>query len=444
MTIDFTMSAAQKAVQTRARGFAESVLAPLMSNDHDQRDPIKAFSTRKPAYSEAYRQGIAMSMLPAAYGGGGMSCLDFTIATEEISAIDPGFACTLLSNGLGLMPIIWYGSEEQKRRFVRAATSDPTEQYLAAWTATEPPASNTQADFGNPLSASGIGLTATLHGDHYVLNGQKKWSSAAGWDGLGSDSQIVIARTGPEADSMRGLSAIVLERGTAGMRCNFPERQVHPTTTNSIIEFDNATVPAENFLGSTANIGDLVINRNFAWFGPVAAIAAAGVARAAYEVALRFSKQRRYRSLPLISQFEDVGYVLGEVAAKIESARYFAWRAADYLDKHDHHADIFGAMCKINVTETMFDCVFKCMRMVGAHDFEREFSFNRNLHDAALLPIYDCGNMSMQRRRVRGVLAHEGFNPRAAVDDQHIYLHSAAEIAGSDNDSRRLGRRAAS
>ncbi|MBN3763547.1 acyl-CoA dehydrogenase family protein [Burkholderia sp. Ac-20365] len=431
MAIDFTMSAAQKAVQMKARLFSESVLASLSYDTDREPDLISAFVRRKPAYIEAYRQGLATAMLPSAYGGAGLSCLDFTIATEEIAAIDPGFACTVLCNGLGLMPIIWYGDDAQKCRFVGAATSDPNEQYLAAWTAAEPPAAmRAAASFDNPLSAAGIGLTATLHGDHYRLNGRKKWSSAAGWDGLGADSQIVIARTGDEIGWMRGLSAIVVERGTAGVSCGFPADQTDRTSTDALIEFDNAIVPAENLLRATESRGDLVINRNFSWFGPVAAIAAAGVARAAYEVALRFSRRDSGLSLPLINRVENVGYVLGDVAAKIESARYFAWRAADYLDKHDHHAEIFGAMCKINVTETMFDCVFKCMQIVGMHDGDTLHSFNRNLHDAALLPIFDGGNMAMQRRRVKGVLADESFNPRGAMDDESLYFSRPMEAAG--------------
>ncbi|BAN26344.1 acyl-CoA dehydrogenase family protein [Caballeronia insecticola] len=445
MTIDFTMSAAQKAVQVKARKFAESVLAPLLADAEQELDLIVALAKRKPAYIEAYRLGIATAMLPAAYGGGGLSCLDFTIATEEISAVDPGFACTVLCNGLGLMPVIWYGTETQKRRFVGAATSDPNKQYLAAWTAAEPPgATKAGAHFDNPLSAAGIGLSATLRGDHYILKGRKKWSSAAGWDGMGADSQTVIVRTGSESGATRGLSAIVVERGTPGVKCSFADHEARRTTSNAIIEFDNAVVPVENLLPGTESNGDRVVNRNFACFGPVAAIAAAGVARAAYEVALRFAKRHTGHSLPLISRFDNVGYVLGEVATKIESARYFAWRAADYLDKHDHHGEIFGAMCKINVTETMFDCVFKCMQIVGVHSSDSEFSFNRHLHDAALLPIYDGGNMALQRRRVKGVLAHERFNPRAAMDDEPIYFQKHAEAAGLTAEMNMSGTQATS
>lgn len=431
MAIDFTMSAAQKAVQMKARKFSESVLASLIPSTDQELDLFTEFARRKPAYIEAYRQGIVTAMLPSGYGGGGFSCLDFTIATEEISAVDPGFACTVLCNGLGLMPIIWYGDEAQKRRFVDAATSDPDEQYLAAWTAAEPsPATQTGSALNLPSCPAGVGLTATLRGDHYVLNGVKKWSSAAGWDGLGANSQIVIVRTGWETGGLRGLSAIVVERGTVGVRCSFSAHKGYQSRTDALIEFNNATVPVENLLRDTASRGDQVINRNFSWFGPVAAIAAVGVARAAYEVALRFSRRYSGRWGTPASQFENVGDVLGEIAAKIESARYFAWRAADYLDKHDHHADIFGAMCKINVTETMFDCVFKCMLIVGAHHADNRYSFNRNLHDAALLPIFDRSNIARQRRRVQGVLVDESFNPRGAMSDEALYFQQPMAATG--------------
>lgn len=431
MAIDFTMSLAQKAVQARARAFAENVLAPLIRTAHPDADLASAFVKKKPAYVEAYREGIAMAMLPAVYGGGGYSCLDFTIATEEISAIDPGFACTVLCNGLGLMPVIWYGTEEQKRRFVGAATSDPGEQYLAAWTAAEPRRSPLAVnDIEDPRSLSDIELTAALRGDHYVLNGRKKWSSAAGWDGLGADCQTVIVRTDRKIVGARGLSAIVVERGTPGIACHAPTRDDDRMETTATIEFDDAEVAAENLLPGSESNGDRVIDRNFAWFGPMAAIAAAGVARAAYEVALRFSKRYAGRSLAPLSRLENVGIILGDVAAKIESARYFAWRAADYLDKHDQHGEIFGAMCKINVTEMMFDCVFKCMQVVGTREGDSEFGFNRHLHDAALLPIYDSGNMAAQRRRVRGIMAHERFNPRAALDDDAVFSLSLAEGVG--------------
>ncbi|WP_213769286.1 acyl-CoA dehydrogenase family protein [Caballeronia sp. dw_19] len=436
MAIDFTMSAAQKSLQAKARDFSETILAPVIPGADREPDPMLAYAKTKPAYIEAYRAGIAMAMLPQEYGGGGLSCLDFTIAAEEICAIDPGFACTVLCNGLGLMPVSWYGTEEQKKRFIGAATSDPAGEYLGAWTAGEPPGgTGGTANFDSPIPTAGIGLTAVLHGDHYVLNGRKKWSSAAGWDGLGANAQTVIVRTNGSVGGTQGLSAMVVERGTPGITYTFLDKEAHRTTSNAFIEFKDARVPVENLLPGAEGNGDLVINRNFAWSGPVAAIAAVGVARAAYEAALKFAKKNTAGSLTPIIQFQNVGYVLGDVAARIESARYFSWRAADYLDKHDQHAELVGAMCKINVTETMFDCVYKCMQIVGVNSLSKEYGFNKYLRDAALLPIYDGGNMGMQRRRVHGVLAHDSFNPRAAMDDETVYFQKTMESIGTVADA---------
>ena len=123
--INFTMSDQQKKLQYDVRAFAENVLKPVVAAADAEPDPLKGFQLTKPAYVEAYRAGIAMCMLPAEYGGGGVSCVDLVVAAEEICVVDPGFACTVLCNGLGLMPVAWYGSEEQKERFLRAATSDP-------------------------------------------------------------------------------------------------------------------------------------------------------------------------------------------------------------------------------------------------------------------------------------------------------------------------------
>ena len=140
MTINFTMSDQQKKLQYEVRAFAENVLKPVVEAADAEPAPLKGFQMTKPAYVEAYKAGIAMCMLPKEYGGGGVSCVDLVIAAEEICVVDPGFACTVLCNGLGLMPVAWYGSEEQKERFLRAATSDPTGEYLGGWTAASRPA----------------------------------------------------------------------------------------------------------------------------------------------------------------------------------------------------------------------------------------------------------------------------------------------------------------
>ena len=133
MAIEFTLTDGQRQLQHDAREFAETVLAPVVREADAEPDPLKAFQLTKPAYVEAYKRGIAFCMLPKEYGGGGLSNVDVILAAEEICAVDPGFACTILVNGLGLMPVWYWGTEEQKERFLRPATSDAKGEYLVGY-----------------------------------------------------------------------------------------------------------------------------------------------------------------------------------------------------------------------------------------------------------------------------------------------------------------------
>src|SRR3982751_2345699 len=218
------------------------------------------------------------------------------------------------------------------------------------------------------------------------------------------------------------------ERGTPGVTYNLIQKIGHRLTPNAEIIFDNARIPAENLIEGTRGNGDLVINRNFAWSGPVAGIAAVGVARSAYEAALDWAKTYTAGGPKPIMYFQYPGYVLGDVAARIEMCRYFCWKTAHYLDQHDYHAEMLGAMCKIQCTELLFDTVYKCMQVVGVNSVDRQHPFEKLLREATILPLYDAGNFGMQRRRVHGVMSDPAFNPRAMMDDEPIEYTKAMEI----------------
>ena len=202
-----------------------------------------------------------------------------------------------------------------------------------------------------------------------MLNGRKYWPcNVGGWDGKGANTSIVVVRTDPDAGGTEGLSAIMVDRGTPGVSFKLIDKMAHRLTPNAEIVFDNARVPAANLVEGTAGNGDLLINRNFAWSGPVAGIAAVGVAPAP-RTRPHLTGRTRTRAAgrkPII-HYQYPGYVLGDVAAKIEMARYFCWKTAHYLDQHDYHGELIGAMCKVQCTEMMLDCVYKCMQVVGVN-----------------------------------------------------------------------------
>jgi len=167
-----------------------------------------------------------------------------------------------------------------------------------------------------------------------------------------------------------------------------------------------------------------------------------GVARAAYEAALDRAHTYTAGGPRPIIHYQYPGYVLGDVAGKIEMARYFCWKTAHYLDRHDYHGELIGAMCKIQCTELMIDCVYKCMQVVGVNSLDRQHMFEKYLRKAAVFPIYDAGNFGMQRRRVHGVMADPAFNPRALMDDESIEFTKEMEaidtVPGPDGRARQV------
>ena len=138
MAIDFTLTDAQKEMQASARKFAQKELKPVVDAADRCADPWEGFLATKDVYKRAYELGFAMAFIPKQYGGPGASNVDIQIVSEEICAVDPGFACTLLVNGLTLLPVLWYGSEEQKEYGLRRATSDPEKTFLGGWIVSEP------------------------------------------------------------------------------------------------------------------------------------------------------------------------------------------------------------------------------------------------------------------------------------------------------------------
>ncbi|MHC4776692.1 MAG: acyl-CoA dehydrogenase family protein [Planctomycetota bacterium] len=125
MAIDFELTDEQRAMQATARRFAQTELKPVVDKADKVPDPWEAFLLTKDVYKLAYELGYAMAFLPTEYGGAGASNVDFQIVAEEICAVDPGFACTILVNGLTLLPILWYGSEEQKDTWLRTPLASP-------------------------------------------------------------------------------------------------------------------------------------------------------------------------------------------------------------------------------------------------------------------------------------------------------------------------------
>jgi len=431
MSIDFTLTPDQKKLQKTARAFAEDVLKPAVKQADLEQDTQKAFQMMRKPYEEAYKLGFAMGFLPKEYGGGSVSNVDLQLVAEEITAVDPGFATILLVNGLGLMPVAWYGSEEQKRKWIGEATSDPTHSYLAGWTVSEPAGSpGGTANFDHPGGhPTGIGVTAEFDKGRgeYVLNGKKKWPcNSGGWDLKGANANIVIVRTDAKKGGKHGLSGMIVPRGAKGVTYDQPISKIgHRLCQNNIINFENCRVPEENLFAH--GNGDLIIAKDFTWSGPVAAIAAVGVARSAYEYVLKWAKTYTAGSDKPIIHYQAVGYLMATVAMKIEACRAFSWKAAHYLDMYDSEGHAIGAMSKVFCGEELFNAIFQCMQAMGVNALDRDHPVERFLREALVFPLYDAGNIGMQMRKIWGVMADPDFDPRSFMDSKPIEFKKSME-----------------
>lgn len=419
MAIDFSLTEHQRQLQWVARKFAQTELRPVVEKADRLADPLEAFVAMRDVYRSAYRLGLAMAFLPAKYGGAGASNVDYLIVAEEICAVDPGFGCTLLVNGLTLLPILWYGTDDQKELWLGAATSDPSESFLAGWVVSEPSGT---ANFDSPAPLpAGMTLTAIhdMTSGEYVLNGRKMWNTnACGWDRLGADVSVVMARSDPRMGGARGLSAFIVPRGTRGFQTTgILDTLGHRTTVQPELLFEDCRVPESNLLPGCAGHGDLCVTKAFTWSGPVAAIAAVGVMRAAFEFVLDWCRGYTGAGVEPIIHHQHVGYMLADLKAKIEAGRYLAWKAAHYLDAHHGEGQEAAALAKIFNGEMAVAGVADAMRIMGINSYLRDHPLERHMRDALCFPIYDAGNVGMQRRRLHGILADPSYNPMALAEN---------------------------
>jgi alkylation response protein AidB-like acyl-CoA dehydrogenase len=350
------------------------------------------------------------------------------IAAEELCAVDPGLPTIILVNGLALMPLLWFGTEEQRERWIGRATENGATDFLGGWVVSE---RGGTANFDHPSPTAGIQLTADLDraNGEYVLNGEKHWPcNSGGWDLQGADLNLCIVRTDRKAGGKEGLSAIMVERGTEGITYEVIDKIGHRTCQNVTMTFRNARVPAENLVGE--GNGDLLINRNFTWSGPVASIAAVGVARGAYEFALKWAKTFTGGGSTPIVNHQAVGNLLVEIAAKIEAGRYMCWKAAHYMDKYDSEGQALGGMNKTFCADLMQSVVFDCMRVVGVNAVDRKFPMEKYYRESLIFPLYDAGNLAMQRRKAWGVMADDAFSPDVFVDGDPIEYTKSMEGYG--------------
>ncbi len=370
--MNFELTEEQLAVQQAARDFAQNDLLPgVIDRDNEQRFPAEQVK-------KMGELGFMGMMTDPKYNGGGMDSISYVLAMEEISKIDASASvCMSVNNSLVCWGLERFGTEEQKEKYLKKLT---TGEVIGAFCLSEPEAGS---------DATSQRTTAEDKGDHYLLNGTKNWIT----NGKSASVYIVIAQTHPEKKH-KGINALIVERGMPGFVVGKKEDKmgIRGSDTHSLM-FTDVKVPKANRIGddgfgftfamTTLNGGRIGI-----------AAQALGIACGAYELALKYSKERKAFGKHL-SEHQSTQFKLAEMATKIETARLLVLKAA-YLKDEKKDFVKAAAMAKLYASQIAQEVTTEAVQIHGGYGYVKEFHVERLMRDAKITQIYE-GTTEIQK-----------------------------------------------
>lgn len=369
--MNFQLTEEHLAVQTAARGFAQSELLPgVIERDTHQKFPVDQI--RKMG-----ELGFMGMMVDPKYNGGGMDSVSYVLAMEEISKVDASASvCMSVNNSLVCWGLETFGSETQKEKYLKPLAA----KGIGAFCLSEPEAGS---------DATSQRTTAEDKGDHYLLNGTKNWIT----NGNSASVYIVIAQTDP-TKKHKGINALIVEKGMPGFVVGKKEDKmgIRGSDTHSLM-FSDVKVPKENRIGedgfgfqfamTTLNGGRIGI-----------ASQALGIASGAYELALKYSKERKAFGKTL-SEHQAIQFKLADMATKIDAARLLVHKAAWLKDQKQDFVRA-AAMAKLFASEIAQEVTSEAVQIHGGYGYVKEYHVERLMRDAKITQIYE-GTTEIQK-----------------------------------------------
>lgn len=361
--MDFSYNETQKMIAQSIRDFAEQHIRPnIMEWDESQTFPVELFH-------KLGEMGFMGVLVPEELGGSGLGYHEYITVVEEISKVDSSIGLSVAAhNSLCTNHILTFGNDEQKKRWIPKLA---TGEWIGAWGLTE---HNTGSDAG------GMATTAVKDGDEWVLNGAKNFITHA----ISGQVAVVIVRTGEKGDS-HGMTAFVVEKGTPGFSSGKKENKLgmRASETAELI-FDNCRVPDANRLGE---VGQGFIQAMKILDGGRISIGALslGIAKGAYEAALKYSKERVQFGKP-ISQFQAIGFKLADMATEIEASELLLHKAAYLKDNHLPVTKI-GAMAKMYASEVCVKVSTEAIQIHGGYGYTKDYPVEKFYRDSKLCTI---------------------------------------------------------
>ncbi len=380
--MDYKLTEEEQMIQEVAKTVAEEKIKPL----REQMDRESKFSPE--VRKELGRSDLIRVFIPEEYEGLGMGMFGMCLATEQISIVDGGTATAYAANGLGAIPIILFGSEEQKKKYLPPIGSG---EKWAAFALTEPEAGS---DAGN------VQLKAKKDGDHYIFNGNKIFISNAGE----ADIYVVIVATAPEK-GIRGLSAIIVEKDTEGFSFGKEEDKIgiRAAATRELV-FTDCKVPTENLLGREGS-GFMMAIKTFDQSRVGVGSQAVGIAEGALREAVTYANTRKQFGKK-IGEFQAIQVKLAEMATKVEAARALVYQVARYIDGGAKKFSKESAMAKLFASDVAMEVTVEAVQVLGGYGYMKDYPVEKMMRDAKITQIYE-GTNEIQRLVIAAELLKE-------------------------------------
>ena len=370
--MDFSLNEEQLMVQKAARDFAQNELLPGVI----ERDEKQIFPTEQ--VKKMGELGFMGMMVDSKYGGSGLDTISYVLAMEEISKVDASASVVMsVNNSLVCWGLQAFGTEEQKEQWLPLLASG---QIHGAFCLSEPEAGS---------DATSQKTSAIDMGDHYLVNGTKNWIT----NGNTASFYIIIAQTHAEKKH-QGINALIMTKDMPGFSIGPKEHKmgIRGSDTHSL-QFNDVKVPKENRIGEDG-FGFKFAMKTLAGGRIGIASQALGIASGAYELALKYSKQRKSFGTEICNH-QAIAFKLADMAVNIEAARHLCLKAAWDKDNH-HNYDISGAMAKLFASQTAMDTTIEALQIHGGNGYVREYHVERMMRDAKITQIYE-GTSEIQK-----------------------------------------------
>lgn len=375
--MEFQFTEEQLMIKRAARDFAQSECFPGVI----ERDELQKFP--KDQIMKLADLGFMGMMVDPEYGGAGMDTVSYVLAMEEISKVDASVSvCMSVNNSLVCWGLQMFGTETQKRKYLTplAQGKKDGELYIGAFLLSEPEAGS---------DATSQKTTAVDKGDHYVLNGIKNWIT----NGNSASVYLVMAQTDASKGS-RGINVFIVEKNSPGVTVGAKENKlgIRGSDTHSI-SFNDVVVPKENRIGEDG-FGFTFAMKTLAGGRIGIAAQALGIASGAYELALKYSKERKAFGKEIMHH-QAIQFKLADMATRIEASRLLCLKAAWEKDNNLDFT-LSSSMAKVYSSETAMWTATEAVQIHGGYGYVKEFHVERLMRDAKITQIYE-GTSEVQR-----------------------------------------------